>query len=234
MGVASSSVSRKDIEGFVESLTSGIVLLSEFLTMKPFEMASMSCIFPRFESSPWVLWIVSLTGDYSLDKCWFKTFLEQVDGSMVIEFDSRCCNKSFEFRYEDVEALFLFESSELIERFVLPVGIGEGVFEILFKGNPMVFICFVCSSSKMLLEFDHLFFFPWFHHVSLHKGKTGGDTCGCIAHGFILSIGEVVDGKCDKEGMALLPVSIERCWRGSFKSSIGGCGNCNSLSALTD
>jgi len=86
----------------------------------------------------------------------------------------------------------------------------------------------------MCLEFDHLFFLPWFHHVSLHEGKTGGDTCGWVAHGFIFPIGEVVDGECNEEGMALLPISIEWCGRGSFKSSIGRCGDCDGLSTLTD
>jgi len=213
---------------------SGIILLSEFLAMKPFEMAGMSCIFPGFECGPWVLWIVSLTGDYGLDKCWFKTFLEQVDGSMIIECDSSCCGKSFEFGYEDIEALFLFESSEFVECLVLSVCIGEGIFKVLFEDGPVVFVCFVHSSSKACLEFDHLFLLPWFHHISLHKGKTSGDACGWVAHGFILPIGEVVDGKCDKEGMALLPISIEWCGRGSFKFSIGGCGDYDGLSALTD
>jgi len=105
--------------------------------MKPFEMASISCIFPGFERVPWVLWIISLTGDYSLDKCWFKGFLEQVDGSMIIECNSSCCGKSFEFQYEDVKAFFLFESGELIECLILPVGIGEGIFEILFEDGPI-------------------------------------------------------------------------------------------------
>jgi len=230
----SSSISRRDIEGSVKSLASGIILLSEFLTMKPFEMAGMCCIFPGFECSPWVLWIVSLTSNYRLDECQFKTLFEQVDGSVVIKCDSSCCSESFEFGYEDVKAFFLFESGELIECLILPVGIGEGVFDILFKGGPIIFICFVHSSSKTCLEFDHLSFLPWFHHVSLHEGKTGGDMCGWVAHGFILSIGEVVDGKCDEEGMALLPISIEWCRRGSFKSSIGGCSNCDSLSTLTN
>ena len=35
---------------------------------------------------------------------------------MIIEFDSGCCNESFEFGYEDVKALFLFESGELVKR----------------------------------------------------------------------------------------------------------------------
>jgi len=171
----SSSILRRDIEGSVKSLASGIVLLSEFLAVKPFEMASMSCVFPGFECGPWVLWIVSLTGNYGLDECWFKAFLEQVDGSMIIECNSSCCSKSFEFRYEDVEALFLFESCEFIECLVLPVCIGEGVLEILFKDSPVVFVCFIHSSSKACLEFDHLFFLPWFHHVSLYEGKTSCD-----------------------------------------------------------
>jgi len=230
----SSSVLRSKVEGSVESLASGIVLLSEFLAMKPFEVTGICCIFPGFEYSPWVLWIVSLTGNYGLDKCWFKTFLEQVDGSVIIKCDSSCCSKSFELGYEDVKALFLLESSEFVECLVLPVSIGEGVFEILFEGGPMIFVCFVHSSSKMCLEFNHLFFLPWFHHVSLHEGKSSGDVCGWVAHSFILPIGEVVDGKCNEEGMALLPISIEWCRRGSFKSSIGGCGDCDSLSALTD
>jgi len=230
----SSSVSRRDIEGSVKSLASGIILLSEFLAVKPFEMASVSCFFPGFEHGPWVLWIVSLTGNYGLDKCWFKAFLEQVDSSVIIKCDSSCYSESFEFRYEDVEAFLLFKSSELIECLILPVGIGKGIFEILFEGGPMIFICFVHSSSKTCLEFDHLFFLPWFYHVSLHEGKTGGDACGWVAHGFIFPIGEVVDGKCDEEGMALLPISIKWYGGSSFKSSIGGCGNCDSLSALTD
>ena len=98
---------------------SGIALLSEFLAMKPFEMAGISCIFPRFEGSPWVLWIISLTGDYGLDKCWFEAFLEQVDGSIIIEHNSSCCSKLFEFRYEDIKALFLSKSSELVESSLL-------------------------------------------------------------------------------------------------------------------
>jgi len=175
-----------------------------------------------------------LTGDYGLDKCWFKAFLEQVDSSMIIECDSSCCSKSFKFGYKDIKAFFLFESGELIKCLILPVGIGEGVFEILFEGGPMIFVCFIHSSSKMCLEFDHLFFLPWFYHVSLHEGETGGDAYGWVAHGFILPIGEVVDGKCDEKGMALLPISIEWCRRGFFKSSIGGYGDCDGLSALTD
>jgi len=55
-----------------------------------------------------------------------------------------------------------------------------------------------------------------------------------VAYGFILSVGEVIDGERDKKGMTLLPISVERCGRGSFKSSIGGCGDCDSLSTLTD
>ena len=121
----SPSILRSNIEGFVESLASGIVLPSEFLAMKPFEVASMCCFFPRFEGHPWVRWIVSLTSDYRLDKCRFKAFLEQVDGSVVIKLDSSCCSESFEFRYEDVKALFLSESGELIECFILPVGVGK-------------------------------------------------------------------------------------------------------------
>jgi len=230
----SSSILRRNVKGSVESLAPSIILFSEFLPMKPFEMASMSCFFPGFECSPWVLWIVSLTGDYGLDECWFKAFLEQVDGSMIIERNSSCCGKSFELRYEDVKALLLFEISEFIECLILPVGVGKGIFEILFKSGPMIFVCFVHSSSKMCLEFDHLFFLPRFHHVSLHKGKTSGDVCGWVAHSFILPIGEVVDGECNEEGMALLPVSIEWYGRGSFKSSIGGCSNCDGLSTLTD
>jgi len=223
----SSSISRNNIEGFVESLSSGIILLSKFLSMKPFEMASMSCIFPRFEGSPWVLWIVSLAGNYCLDKCWFGTFLEQVNGSMIIECDSSCYGKSFKFGYEDVKALFLPKSSELVECLVLPVGIGEGVFEILFKGDPMVFICFICSSSKACLEFDHLFFFPWFHHVSLHEGETGGDACSYIAHGFILPIGKVVDGKCMCEiiGRKVIKEGRNMClWNGRKSFQVQGSG----------
>jgi len=202
--------------------------------MKPFEIASISCVFPWFEGGPWILWIVSLASNYCLDEYWFKTFLEQVDSSVIIECNSSCCSKLFELRYEDIEAFFLFESSELVERLVLPICIGKEVFEVLFEGGPVIFVCFVHSSSKMCLEFDHLFFFPWFHHVSLHKSETGSDACGWVAHSFILPIGKVVDGKCDKEGMALLPISVKRCRRSSFESSIGGCSDCDSLSTLTD
>jgi len=197
-------------------------------------MAGMCCVFPGSKCSPWVLQIVSLTGNYGLDKCWFETLFEQVDSSVIIKHNSSCCSKLFELGYEDVKALFLFESSEFIKCLVLPVCIGEGVFEILFEGGPMIFVCFVYSSSKVCLEFDHLFFLPWFHHVSLYKGKTSGDTCSWVAYGFILPIGEVVDGECDEEGMALLPISIKWCGRSPFESSIGGCGNYDGLSTLTD
>ena len=230
----SSSISRSDVEGFIEPLASGIILLSEFLAVKPFEMTGMHCVFPGFEGHPWVLWVVSLTSDYSLDKCWFKTLFEQVDGSMVVKFDSRCRGKSFKFSYEYVEAFFLFESGELIKCFIFPVGIGEGIFEVLFKGNPMIFVCFVCSCGKACLKFDHLFFLPWFRHVSLHKCETGGDACSHVAHSLILLVGKMVYGKCDKEGMALLPVSIEGCWGSSFKSSIRRCGDHDGLPALAD
>ena len=33
----------------------------------------------------------------------------------------------------------------------------------------MVLVCFICSISKTLLKFDHLFFFPWFHLWQLIK-----------------------------------------------------------------
>ena len=93
----SSSISRNDIEGFVESLASGIVLPLEFLAMKPFEMTSMCRVFPGFEGHPWVRWVVSCASNYCLDECRFKAFLEQVDGSVVVKLDSSCCGKSFEF-----------------------------------------------------------------------------------------------------------------------------------------
>ena len=79
----------------------------------------MHCFFPGFESHPWVLWIVSLASDYSLDECRFEAFLEQIDGPVIVKFDSSCCSKLFEFRYEDVKALFLSESGELVECFIL-------------------------------------------------------------------------------------------------------------------
>jgi len=117
---------------------------------------------------------------------------------MIIELYSSRCGESFELGYEDVKSIWsMFELDEAIECLLLPVGIGEGVLECLFKLCPVDFLSVCCFSCDVSLKLGHLLFFPRFHHVSLHVGERSGDMCGWVAHGLVLSIGESKDAKCN-------------------------------------
>jgi len=133
-----------------------------------------------------------------LHQPWFETLFEVINCSMVIKLYFGCSGKSFELRYEDVESIWsMFELDKAIECLLLPVGIGEGVLECLFKLRPVDFFGVRCSSCNASLELGHLLFFPRLHHVSLYVGERGGDTRGWVAHGLVLSIGESKDAKCN-------------------------------------
>jgi len=117
---------------------------------------------------------------------------------MIIELYSSHCGELFELGYEDVESIWsMFELDKAIECLLLPVGIGEGVLECLFELHPVDFFSVHCSSCDVSLKLGHLLFFPRLHHVSLHVGKRGSDMHGWVAHGFVLSIGELKDAKCN-------------------------------------
>jgi len=91
----------------------------------------------------------------------------------------------------------MFELDEAIRCLLLPVGIGEGVLECLFELRPVDFFGVRCSSCDTSFELGHLLFLPRLHHVSLHVSERGGDACGWVAYGFILSVGKFEDAKCD-------------------------------------
>jgi len=117
---------------------------------------------------------------------------------MVIELYSGHSGKLFELGYEDIKSTWsMFELDEVIECLLLPVGLGEGVLECLFKLRPVDFFSVRCSSCDASLELGHLLFFPGLHHISLHVGERGGDMCGWVAHSFILSVGKFEDAKCN-------------------------------------
>jgi len=91
----------------------------------------------------------------------------------------------------------MFEFDKAVKCLLLPIGVGEGVFEHLFELCPVDFFGVHCSSCNASLELGHLLFFPRLHHISLHVGKHGSDTCGWVAHGFILLVGKFEDAECD-------------------------------------
>jgi len=187
-----------DSECLVQALSPVVILSFELLAVYPFEVARTGIVFPFFESCPWILRCIGIRGNDGLHESWFKTLFEVVDRSMIVELYFCCCGKSFELCYEYIQSVWsMFELDEAVKCLLLPVGVGKGVFECLFELCPVDFFGVCNSSGDVGLEFSHLFLFPWLHHISLHVGKCGGDPCGWVAHGLVLSIGKSEDAKCD-------------------------------------
>jgi hypothetical protein len=120
-----------------------------------------------------------------------------------------------------VKAISLLEACEVLVRFLLLIGIGEGFIEAVFKNLPMQFGGFwysACNSVSKFLEFVLL---PGVDSISFDKCEGSENLAKGVGHDSMVPIELLVKLKGEEESFALLLIAIKDDRGMALKSAIG-------------
>ena len=174
-------------EGFEESAAVFIMVGELFLV---FAMLFECFLGPSFEV-PRVLgaWIVGIRVDYGVEESLLQSFLEELYGSYIVEWESSISGESLEITYVGVEVVFVLQASDFSLRISGLVSIGVSLSEVCFEQVPELFVVVLVAGIDSIIEEVKLVLFPWVYRFTSHVCESCSDAGVWVGHGFIVTIG---------------------------------------------
>ena len=139
-----------DSKGFKES---GAIFIMVGKLLLPLAMLLDCFCGPSFKV-PRVLGcgIIGIRVDYGIKESFLQSFLEELYGSYVVEWETSIPSKSFKVAYIHVKAFLLFQASDFPLHIFGFMDIGEGLSEVCLKEVLKLFVVVLIASINSSFE----------------------------------------------------------------------------------